>query len=577
MEINTSYLTKPLTFISLAGYCISASALDAGQLLNEQQRTQPPNQPQLNEIERPAQELKFDDVQATDKIKIKTIRFQGAEHLNLDPQLSQWVAEAIGKELSFAQLQQLAEHVTRQLRNSGYLLSKAYLPKQDVTEGEIQINILQGQVDKDGLTIKGDGLRINELRLQDVLQQSVRAGQALRKDELERSLLLINDMPGLNAQASLGGGTAAGTSKVTVNIKEGSLLTGGVWSDNFGNRYAGTWRGNGLLNINDPLRIGDQLRLTMTGSEGTMLGSARYTVPLTANGLGMDLHYSNLQYHLLDGYFPGAKFAGEANTVGTGFSYPFIRSRQPSLWGSVGFDHRALRDNWSTGNLSDRQINEALVSLTANTLDSWFGGGISNGRIGMVAGDLDRSDNADDLYNDLQGPKTQGGFAKFTYILARLQKLNEQFSLYGALNGQQANGNLDSSEKFILGGPAGVRAYPIGEASGDHGWVINTELRWDLPYATPIGKLQMLSFIDTGHITLHDHAWANAINNLSGKNNYQLSGGGISINLTQYNRYQISGTWAAPIGGNPGRTGNDRSTAKDADENRFWLQAMLWF
>lgn len=99
----------------------------------------------------------------------------------------------------------------------------------------------------------------------------MRPGQALLKPDLERSLLLINDLPGMNAQASLGSGSSSGTSKVTINTSEGSLLSGGIWADNFGNHYTGTWRGNGMLNINDPLKIGDQLRLNMTGSEGIII------------------------------------------------------------------------------------------------------------------------------------------------------------------------------------------------------------------------------------------------------------------------------------------------------------------
>ena len=51
------------------------------------------------------------------------------------------------------------------------------------------------------------------------------------------------------------------------------------------------------------------------------------------------------------------------------------------------------------------------------------------------------------------------------------------FSLYGRFSGQWSEGNLDASEKFSLGGHAGVRAYPMGEGSGDRGWLAQSELR----------------------------------------------------------------------------------------------------
>jgi hypothetical protein len=93
-----------------------------------------------------------------------------------------------------------------------------------------------------------------------------------------------------------------------------------------------------------------------------------------------------------------------------------------------------------------------------------------------------------------------------------------------------------------------------------------------VPYALPVGKLQLVGFIDTGHITLHDRGFPGAVTNLTGKNSYQLSGGGISLNFIQANRYQISGTWAAPIGNNPGRDRNGNNADNQQDNHRFWLQ-----
>jgi hemolysin activation/secretion protein len=475
MTVRTKAYLKSTIILVLALHSVAdwAAGPDAGQLLNEQQRLQSRSVPKPNEPELIEPELQFDKNNTANTIKIKAIRFQGAEKLSTDSQLQQWVANAIGKALSFGQLQQLAAHVTQELRNAGYLLAKAYLPKQDITEGIIQINIVQGQVDgKEGVKINGKALRIDELQLQlqlqDILAQSVRPGQALIKQDLERSLLLINDLPGLNAQASVGSGTAPGTSNVNINASEGPLLGASLYGDNFGNHYTGTWRGNGMANINDPFKIGDQLRLTMIGSEGLLLGSARYAVPLMANGLKMEAHVSHLQYQI-GRELASAQLEGEATSVGTSLNYPFIRSRAFSLWGNVGYEHRALRDKALASVISDRQLNEAVVGINANNFDNWLGGGISNAYLGMVAGNLDRSDNAQNLADDLQGAKTQGSFAKFTYNLARLQRLTDQLSLYATINGQQASGNLDSSEKFILGGLAGIRAYPIGEASGDNG------------------------------------------------------------------------------------------------------------
>ena len=62
---------------------------------------------------------------------------------------------------------------------------------------------------------------------------------------------------------------------------------------------------------------------------------------------------------------------------------------------------------------------------------------------------------------------TQGRLHKLNPSLVRLQSLTDRLSLYTQLQGQWADGNLDSSEKIRLDGAYGLRAYAQGEASGD--------------------------------------------------------------------------------------------------------------
>ena len=51
-----------------------------------------------------------------------------------------------------------------------------------------------------------------------------------------------------------------------------------------------------------------------------------------------------------------------------------------------------------------------------------------------------------------------------------------------------------------LGGPNAIRAYPVGEGSGDEGWIFNGEARYNLPsFSTVPGQVQFISFVDTGY------------------------------------------------------------------------------
>jgi hemolysin activation/secretion protein len=87
---------------------------------------------------------------------------------------------------------------------------------------------------------------------------------------------------------------------------------------------------------------------------------------------------------------------------------------------------------------------------------------------------------------------------RLAYALSRLQRLTNADTLSLAVSGQVANKNLDSSEKFSLGGATGVRTYPQGEADGNEGYLASVELRHNLNDA-----LQAILFYDTGAIRIN--------------------------------------------------------------------------
>ena len=111
----------------------------------------------------------------------------------------------------------------------------------------------------------------------------------------------------------------------------------------------------------------------------------------------------------------------------------------------------------------------------------------------LVSGTADLGGNANFAANDALTAGAAGTYSKVNYSASRLQRLNDAWSLYANFAGQSANKNLDSSEKFALGG-MGVRAYPQGEASGDAGSLLNLEVRYNLP-GIAFANLQLVSIM----------------------------------------------------------------------------------
>ena len=131
-----------------------------------------------------------------------------------------------------------------------------------------------------------------------------------------------------------------------------------------------------------------------------------------------------------------------------------------------------------------------------------------------------------------------------------------------SVNGQQANKNLDSSEKFSLGGVNGVRAYPQGEATGDEGYKATIELR-----RTLTTNLQGTLFYDYGSIRVNKNPFGPAA-----PNNRSLAGAGFGV-IADLAAVQLRASVAW-------RTKGGAPTSIPASAERrptLWLQASVPF
>ncbi len=556
---------------------------DAGSLLRQQEQLEQRHPQQFPEVEAPeVVKPAMKEVPGV-KVWVKAIRFSGDADLVPEAELQALLKDAIDKELDFAGLQALATRVTEHLRSKGWLLARAYLPRQDITEGTIEFAILKGRLD--GAAGDGGGwqvtldesTRINAARLSRIAEAAAPSGSAVRQVELERALLLMNDLPGISARSRLEPGSETGTTRILVDATEGALFTGNLWADNSGNHSTGEGQLNAALNLNNPGGYGDHASLGLTASKGIRMARLGYSAPLGSQGLRASAGYTDMRYEVKKGTGVAAGLEGHSRIARVGLSYPFIRTRALSLHGSANYQHKALTDDSDAGTLRDKRIDVFSVGLSGDSLDRWQGGGLNSFGANITHGDLDLSRVAADKAADAATLRTQGRFTKLNLNASRLQRLPGNFTLLGRIEAQLAEGNLDSSEEFILGGPSGVRAYPVGEAQGDEGWLVSAELRYDWPGGTPLGALQLSAFADTGGIRVHKNPGSMAIPTASGKNSYQLSGAGLGVSLSQPGRYSVRLSWAHSLGSNPGRSVNGTNADGKTDDNRFWVQATAWF
>lgn len=533
-------------------------APDAGQAIRELQKQPELNAPKITPslrieggVERNG-DTSDDDV----RIEVKAIHVSGS---NVFPatELEALVANLTGGGHTLAELDEGARRITAYYRERGYVVARAYIPAQEIKDGVIVISVLEGYLDRQSVNNQS---RLSEESASDYLSV-IGSGEALKIEPLERALSLLNDTPGVGAaRATLRPGASVGTTDLVVELAPSEPYAAKVELDNYGDRYIGETRLGGALALNSPLKLGDQLTLRALASDRN-LSYARiaYQLPAGGSGLRLGAAYSDTRYRL------GKEFAAlQAHGTATSGSlfavYPFILGQDTKLFGTVTWEDKRLGDRTDAPvSMIDKHVQLANFGLAGNHQDTPGGPGNTSFDLSLAAGRL--SMDAASLAADKLTARSNGAFTRLAYNVSRLQRITDLDMLSVALSGQQASKNLNSSEKFSLGGAEGVRAYPQGEGSGDQGWLVNLELRHGFTQA-----VQGVLFYDAGSVSINRKRFA------AGANSRNISGAGVGANVN-FAGVRIIACLAW-------RTGGGQATSEPATLNRsprLWLQASRQF
>jgi hemolysin activation/secretion protein len=463
------------------------------------------------------------------------------------------------RDLDLGQLRALAARIAAFYNERGYFLAQAYLPAQDIDDGGVTIAVVEGRYGKIELR---NASRLSD-RVAHGILSGLNRGDIAATAPLERRLLLLSDVPGIVVKSTLSPGAAPGTSDLRVDIENGDALSGSVEADNGGNRYTGAYRFGGTVYAHNPTGNGDQISLRgLVSTSGLSYGRAAYQAPVGKATLGVA--YSHIDYDL-GREFKSLDADGAADIVSLFGSYPLVRSRDANLYALIGADAKWFEDSFGAAGLVSRRRARVLTfGLAGDARDAIGGGGWNAYSIGASVGDLDLRTPADFALDQLTA-RSDGRFGKLQASVARVQTISGPLSLYGAVRGQLASKNLDSSEKMELGGAYAVRAYPEGEAYGDEGYLATLEARYLFPAATPLpGQLQAIAFVDAGAVRYAKNPW------FTGSNSAHRSGYGAGLIWSAPNDFIAKATYARKLGS------QDATSAPDRD-GRFWFQVAKLF
>lgn len=449
----------------------------------------------LQDVDLPANLTK----QELDKIPfmLKSVTIQGVTAYPAQTFLPVF-EKSTGQNITVAELYDLVNKITATYRNDGYVLAKAILPPQEITEGHVKIRVVEGRLSN----VRLEGERTDS-RLLNTWAKAIQKQTPLNNKQLERYLLLMNDLPGIDAESTLRPGDEPATAELVIHVTE-DKYSGSIGANNWGTRYVGPNQVEGDLTVNsayaEQLDWHDQTTVRGVQAASTEVNNLRYLdvthgIPLNDSGTKLE---AQLHHSLSEPGFTLEELELQSTTSGFNIAlrHPVIRSRRENLNIFGMFDWRDTNSLIEDNNLSEDHIRALRIGLNYEAINS---SGVTTARVELSRGLNMFGASKPDSGVTSRENGVGNEFTKLKIDAARLQRLHKRWNLLLAGSWQQSTHALLASEEFGVGGENYGRGYESSEITGDRGFAAKAELQIDFPVGwNYLQSWQFYTFYDIG-------------------------------------------------------------------------------
>ena len=484
-------------------------------------------------------------------IAVHSFRIAGNAAL-ADAELQGAIADSVGKKLTLFEIYAVADKLAAYYRAKGYTLATVTIPAQEVTTGVVELEVVEGRIGR--VRFEGNALYNSGFLSRQV--DEIQVGEALTGDGLEHELLLLNDLPGLQARAVIRPGEAYGSSDVVIRTTEQPFETRFEF-DNYGRESIGEWRLGGFFTVNNVTGRGDRLTLDLLGAQASRLlfGGLGYDVPVNTAGTRIRASVSRFRYTVDTTAigFPGFDLEGEGNDYRLEVSHPWQRGRDRNLTVFGGFSR------------SDSTQSGTLVVGSGSDFMNLLDVGFSYSRLdaGSMATTVDLRFSTN-FQSNKAATDSHAQQGKFTANVTHFRPISADWSLIAKGSGVWSIDPLGDLERFRIGGTGSVRAFPSAEVAGDDGFFASLQVQRPLaPFDAT--RLTWRVYADLGVVYRQAES-----RRLSGaKASESLAGFGTGLRMNFLNAYSLSVDGVLPTG--------HRNVSDGRDSARIWASLTAAF
>lgn len=444
-------------------------------------------------------DLQKDGVIYNPKFKVNKINFVGNTKIKTAV-LQSFATDIVGHEIYFEDLLTYALKISRYYQSKGFLTSYAYIPAQEIKNGEVTVSIVEspvGDVDISG----NHWARTWYLKNIVMGKKGLREGDIFNAQALQNALREVNQENYIKAQSTIS--KKDDKTAIKLDVRDRFPLKFDFGWDDYGRTYTGEQRASFLLGLDNLTGFGDKIyggAILSTGSAGVLGG---YEVPISPNGTKLSFDYSNSAVRL-GGPYKYLNVKGYSQSIGVKVSHPLIRNAKTDVVVYTGVDFvdadtKSKALNYTMSDYKLIVIRSGVRAITDDNHGRWLGNlGVD---VGLPGGKKDPRSDAD------------GTFVKIVAGVTRVQRLFGRVIGLLRLNGQYSPNQLYAVEQMQIGGPYTLRGYQPAELIGDWGVAGTAEVRTPIPGFKKIlpkklkfidDRVRLAAFYDFGFVKEHD-------------------------------------------------------------------------
>ena len=512
------------------------------------------------------------------RVFVKDVKFVKAEKSEgktvFSPEeLTAVISSYLGREVTSVELEEARRALTLHYVNAGYVNSGAQLPDQDVSDGIVTFEIIEGALSE--ITIRGN----QRLRSGYIRNRILRgAGEPLNLGTLRDPLLQLRQNPNIrDISARLRRGDALGEGKLEVRVEEAipyriETQVRNDRSPSVGAELLELIAAHENLTGNSDLlqmRYG-VVKRDRDGAKFPGLDNigAGYTLPITSHNTSASLYFDQSDESVIEEPFDFLNIESQTRSYAFGLRHPLLKNFYEEIAVGLTADYRSSETfllgepfSFSHGAVDGKSVISAL-----RLSGEW----IRRGSVQVLASRLTLGWGLDvlDATRNENGPDGQ-----FVSVLGQVQYLRRlwheaaqeelrqgQLILSGSF--QWTGDPLLPLERLRLGGAHTVRGYRENQLLRDKGILATAEYRLPVLISRNQNILQVSPFIDFGI------GW-NSEERISGPR--EIASAGIGLIYTPNNRVRARLDWGYPFR-------DLKSSTKDAqDLGLHFSVSVRWF